>query len=600
MKKLLYALVVIGLAILCMPLESFAQDTLTVVPATFNTVINSDTLAGGVRAHPDRVYRFQRGKVYQVNEPLRINGSFTAVANDSAGIRPPVLAPAILLDNSSVDHFFDLIGKGSKVAISDLYLLSQRSDNTWLGWSDAIRVNADSVSVTLRRVVGEGWSNVFINPSYWMKTDFRDCYFRNCQGSGSWFGGQIFRGPGGMCLDTTIMINNTFFANSSYLIDIRGYTPLAVFEHNTCVYGTVNPFLIRQASNLHIKNNIIYSMHSMGGNPTHVYDGWFLNYPDTGSSSIIRIRGNDSVSYWASLWWNTGANKPGAFTGPEAWVDANHGVTLSMLDVSQRVFDVRGNNWFMPTKLTDFYKAYNDTVATFDSISVPVYMAAPAVMRVKRTLIPPTWLTSYAKWTIDSLAGVLSPNIVVEKTPMMEDPGFAADVNGHVDKMIDYVHRISTNTIGTLRWTFPDSSLYLPDWPVPESFTYTNTALQTAATDGFAVGDLNWFPAQKEQWLATDVKRVDNVLPQEFSLEQNYPNPFNPSTTIEFSLPKQAKVTLTIYNLLGQQVATLVNATLGAGSYTTEFDASNLASGTYIYRLSSDGFVKTSKMLLLK
>ena len=595
MKRLLYTLVVIALAILCMPWESFAAgDTLTVVPASWNTVINGDTLAGGVRAHPDRVYRFQRGKVYQVSAPLVINGNFTAIANDSTGIRPPVLAPAILLDNSSVDHYFDLIGKGSKFSISNLYLLSQRSDNTWLGWSDGIRVNADSVSVKMRGVIAEGWSDVFINPSFWMKTDWQDCTFRNLQHASSWFGGQVFRGAGSICLDTTKIINCTFFSNNSYLIDIRGYTPLAVFEHNTCVYGVVNPFLIRQADKLHIKNNIMYAMHAFGGNPTHVIDGWFLNYPDTGSSPIIQFRANDSVSYWSKLWKAT-------FTGPEAWVDAAHGVTAAMLDNTKRTFDVRGNDWFLPAKLTAFVKQWNDTVATYDSIGVPVYgTGTEPNARVKRTILLPTWVNAYVKWTIDSLAGKLSPNINIEKTPMNLDPGFSATVNNQVDQLLAYIYRISTNTLNSQRWTYPDSSLYLPPWPLPESFAYTNTTLQHAATDGFAVGDLNWFPSQKTSWLATGVEKVNNVIPTEFTLTQNYPNPFNPTTNIEFSLPKAAKVSLVVYNLLGQQVATLVNGTLGAGSYTTQFDGAKLASGTYIYRLSADGFTKTSKMLLVK
>ncbi len=65
-------------------------------------MINGDTLAGGVRAHPNRVYKLRRGSVYQITAPMNINGPITIIANDSAGIRPPVLAPAILVDNSSV------------------------------------------------------------------------------------------------------------------------------------------------------------------------------------------------------------------------------------------------------------------------------------------------------------------------------------------------------------------------------------------------------------------------------------------------------------------------------------------------------------------
>ena len=85
-----------------------------------------------------------------------------------------------------------------------------------------------------------------------------------------------------------------------------------------------------------------------------------------------------------------------------------------------------------------------------------------------------------------------------------------------------------------------------------------------------------------------------------YSLEQNYPNPFNPSTTIKFSIPEVSNVKLTIYNVLGQKVAELVNSTLEAGSYTFDWNASNVASGLYIYELSTSNFSSVKKMTLLK
>ena len=85
-----------------------------------------------------------------------------------------------------------------------------------------------------------------------------------------------------------------------------------------------------------------------------------------------------------------------------------------------------------------------------------------------------------------------------------------------------------------------------------------------------------------------------------FKLEQNYPNPFNPSTTISWQLPVDAFVSLKVYDVLGNEVASLANEDKAAGSYQTEFDASNLSSGTYFYRLEAGSFVETKKMILLK
>jgi len=81
---------------------------------------------------------------------------------------------------------------------------------------------------------------------------------------------------------------------------------------------------------------------------------------------------------------------------------------------------------------------------------------------------------------------------------------------------------------------------------------------------------------------------------------QNYPNPFNPSTQIKYSIPKDGQVTLKVYNMLGQEVATLVNQQQQAGNYTVNFNASRLASGIYMYRIQSGSFSLTKKMTLLK
>ena len=85
-----------------------------------------------------------------------------------------------------------------------------------------------------------------------------------------------------------------------------------------------------------------------------------------------------------------------------------------------------------------------------------------------------------------------------------------------------------------------------------------------------------------------------------YSLGKNYPNPFNPSTRISYSVPVKQQVTLKVFNLLGNEVATLVNEVKDAGSYNVDFNAKNLSSGIYYYRLQSGNFVQTNKMILIK
>jgi|YelNatPaOPRAMG01_1025707.scaffolds.fasta_scaffold00247_4 hypothetical protein len=110
----------------------------------------------------------------------------------------------------------------------------------------------------------------------------------------------------------------------------------------------------------------------------------------------------------------------------------------------------------------------------------------------------------------------------------------------------------------------------------------------------------NVFNVQDSVASFTDVKKVDNNLPATYKLSQNYPNPFNPSTTINYSLPKSGLVTLKVYNILGQVVATLVNQNQVAGNYNVSFDASRLASGVYFYSIKAGNFSEVKKMMLLK
>jgi hypothetical protein len=106
----------------------------------------------------------------------------------------------------------------------------------------------------------------------------------------------------------------------------------------------------------------------------------------------------------------------------------------------------------------------------------------------------------------------------------------------------------------------------------------------------------NWI--LKNNTTVTEVK--DLTVPFAFSLEQNYPNPFNPSTTISFQVPEKEFVTLKVFNILGKEVAVLVNEEKPAGKYEVEFTAKDLVSGVYFYKLEAESFVETKKMILIK
>ena len=156
-----------------------------------------------------------------------------------------------------------------------------------------------------------------------------------------------------------------------------------------------------------------------------------------------------------------------------------------------------------------------------------------------------------------------------------------------------------TNISGTHNVRANDNSFYFgPAAPAPWEFTHTFTA----------VGD---FPYYCEPHLSMGMTGTiivqnpvgvddDETIVEQFKLEQNYPNPFNPTTKIEFHISDRSFVTLKVYNILGDEVASLVNEEKPAGIYEISFDATGLSSGMYLYQLLAGNFVETKKMILMK
>jgi hypothetical protein len=165
---------------------------------------------------------------------------------------------------------------------------------------------------------------------------------------------------------------------------------------------------------------------------------------------------------------------------------------------------------------------------------------------------------------------------------------FSVDVEGRP-------YALTTDKTGVMRY---DGSLSNPTkWTKIGGVT---TGIYTGYREILAIN-----PETNELWIYTSLPTAVNENKERqdiscFSLMQNYPNPFNPSTMIEFQIPKSGHVTLTVYNLLGMEVKTLVNEEMKPGSYKSIFDGSSLASGVYLYRIQANGFVQSKKFVLLK
>jgi len=141
---------------------------------------------------------------------------------------------------------------------------------------------------------------------------------------------------------------------------------------------------------------------------------------------------------------------------------------------------------------------------------------------------------------------------------------------------------------------------YLPNYQLSDSFTVMIYAGENLAPWRADYASNPGIAGYGVVLTPTSVENNDNNIPTEYLLKQNYPNPFNPSTRITYSLPVSGFVTLKVYNLIGEEITTLVNSEMTAGNHSVNFVANNLSSGIYIYTLSTNGITQSQKMVLLK
>jgi hypothetical protein len=180
---------------------------------------------------------------------------------------------------------------------------------------------------------------------------------------------------------------------------------------------------------------------------------------------------------------------------------------------------------------------------------------------------------------------------------------WTADDSGLTVLNINTLIAVSTNLFagtdnGVFRSTDAGKSWSSVDSLLPATPVYAFAASGTnlfAGTNGRGI----WRRPLSEV-VITGVAAATGGFPGTFRLEQNYPNPFNPSTTIRYSIPRRSHVTLSVFDILGRQVATLVSAQQESGYHEARFDASGLASGVYFYRLTAEGYTGTRKLLVLR
>jgi len=529
------------------------------------------------------------GRVYE----LRINGTYPAI-NNPATLRPTVIIgadPTILVNNTNAASAPPVICgsviegspantggffPGHDLTVKNCAIVPATAAGD-LGW--AFFNTSATCRVTLENDMFERTRWVFMQGSNSGSSYFfKDCYFVNMNGQPCCRNGGVYDGFSPM--DTMWVENCTHVMAQGMMYKFRTYPfERVVFNHNTFVNMSGVNFLdlgyqlsVSTTNNIFVNCNVqsycVNDTINPGEQDLDMLPLGLVNvraFPDTGASwdqwrNLPRqylFEGN--VVYWdPRLADITSTLSAGNVNGTSNWLDQQiimNSRTEGMFnDNTAYPFLTLGTNYTELPNFTDskdLLTTQVDNLKTF-SIATATY-ASPALL--------PDWRV----------------------------------VN-----------------IG------PDFYIY-SDWPIPVDLSYSNATLLTGATGGFPVGDLNWFPARKADWLAqrsTEYAAIQHALetggttltgvetaegvPGEFRLQQNYPNPFNPTTTISFTLPRTATVTLKVFNALGQEVGTLVNGTVTAGSHVVTFDATGLASGMYFYRLTGGDQTQMKRMVVLK
>ncbi len=186
-------------------------------------------------------------------------------------------------------------------------------------------------------------------------------------------------------------------------------------------------------------------------------------------------------------------------------------------------------------------------------------------------------------------------------TPVNDAPiaEFSANVDGSTVSFADMSSDAIDMQAGGIvawEWNFGDGTTSNDQNPTYDYGTTGDFTVTLKVTDNGGLTDT--FEGNVN--IMTVSNEVNGAVPTEFAIAQNYPNPFNPSTNINYSLPEASKVSIVVYDMLGQRVAQLVNAEKSAGYHTVTFDASALSSGMYVYQIKAGSFSQTKKMMLIK
>ena len=540
-----------------------AQDTLALDP---NEFVNVQILNDQASASPHDVYSVAAGAAYAFDGRLDLTFPVEIVGPDNGWIVEDATPPMLVNtpdEQGAARQFFE-IQEGGSLVLKNLIMSGLVSTGEIVG---EFIINTGGSLYMAHNVVFSDWTNFAVrNQAQNIDISVTDCVFINgVRTSNSPWGGFPIRMD---VAGENVTIENNTVVNSGRLLTNSGpFFNATIHElHNTYLNSTKAGHEQR-ADEMIQANNIYYN-----------YDFLGRKFSD-----------NTYDSHWTT--WNY-------------FADVADSLDQNSLYLGHNLF-------YREPALLDWFETQQDTIlpgllwehADVDSI-----------------------VTMDDDYTIGTNYAEFDPEFTTP--PGNAEAVLAFTVDYWVDDSPEWVDwRIP----GAVSWNETSGMPELTGWPPQFDLSYGNDFLQTAGSDGLPVGDLNWFPEAKESYYAnrdmhiealralktsdvgvyvpgsptplitpTNVSVEDGELPSRFSLEQNFPNPFNPTTSITYTVESAEHITLEVFDLLGRSVRVLIDGVVAQGEYTYQFEAGNLPSGMYLYRLSSGNETITRKMMLLK
>lgn len=585
MKKIKYLL--FGLVAFLFPLSLTAQTIVHVPPGL-------GTLNDSIKADGSAIYLLQPGGWYGLNATLQITTPVQIIGGDTTAGMPAMIQTGSTTSGTTFAYMFvvhgnltirnvflvnaDLnngIGIGTfQITAPDRLLLDSVTVDP-VGRAFFIRKGVDSCATYVTNSLIMGHGNT---------TSINDGWLFNNQNNGMW--------------DTLYVENNTFVdVGTDFLIAGAQKTDrenLVWINHNSFFFGKANFFGFWGPYNAYVTNNLMWN-----------YDF------------------NPIKNAWSAF--------QSGKLGSLIWTDTLRIPRVGTTDTtetlpSSRDFFLEYNSNFRSQGVWDLVSQVNDSATTDSAGWLPTYLY---------DFIPsPTDSTSESQMfnSKTSFPGFYCNNNISDSGSAnpADDPDF---LDPHIAALTDSAiawakqstfqlegHMLSAPSAWPNYFYYPDTGGVGDPMAWPRfNGVYSNSKLLTASIEGLPLGDLNWFPKDKVLWeenkaaimqhilsenesrmTLTAVTASASQLPTKFILSQNYPNPFNPTTQIEYSIPQSVYVTLKVFNVLGQEVATLFSGMRTPGRYVATFNASKYASGVYFYRIQAGHYSATKKLMLVK